>query len=83
MGGPPYFIFQSDGSLVWPEGANLTDVRLAAPSNINTYSNLPLGISGEGQNTVSMDVYSLAVLRSYPPLFLLLKRDIRVSGQRD
>lgn len=59
--GPPYFLFQNDGSLVWPEGGNLTNVQLVAPSNISTYSNLPLHISGETQNTVCLQ-YGLCVL---------------------
>lgn len=63
-GGLPYFLFQSDGSLVWPEGGNLTDVRLVAPSNISAYSNQPLHVTGGKQNSVSMHAYHQCLLNT-------------------
>lgn len=48
--GPPYFIFSSGGSLIWPLGANISDVRVL--SQIRAYRNQSLTISG-AQNPVS------------------------------
>ena len=57
-GGPAYFLFRSDGSLVWLEGGNLTDVRLAAPSNVSSYTQRPLSITGQSHNTVEYCIYT-------------------------
>lgn len=48
--GPPYFNFKEDGSLIWPEGAELTDVRV--DSSVHAYRNNSLTISGQSQQQV-------------------------------
>jgi len=48
--GPPYFNFKEDGSLVWPEGAAIMDVRV--DSSVYAYHNRSLTISGQSKEQV-------------------------------
>ena len=48
--GPPYFNFKDDGSLVWPEGAEIMDVRV--DSSVYAYRNRSLTISGQSKEQV-------------------------------
>jgi hypothetical protein len=48
--GPPYFRFNDDGSLVWPQGARITDVRLN--STLDAYNNHSLELTGQNNQQV-------------------------------
>lgn len=48
--GPPYFIFNEDGSLTWPQGARITDVLLG--STLEAYNNQSLTLTGQNNQQV-------------------------------
>ena len=48
--GPPYFHFSEDGSLEFPEGAELTDVRV--DSTVQAYLNSSLTLTGQTKEQV-------------------------------
>ena len=50
--GPPYFEFNNDGSLRWPEGAQLSEVRL--DSSLQAFSNQSLTVTGGDTQQVIM-----------------------------
>ena len=60
--GSPHLVFQKDGSLTWPNGAALTNVRLSAPSSIRGYANQSLTFSGQLEDEVSSAVCFLYMM---------------------
>ena len=50
--GPPYFIFNADGSLEWPQGARISDVWL--DSTLEAFDNQSLVITGQTSQQVTL-----------------------------
>ena len=55
--GPPYFVFNQDGSLRWPEGAFISEVWL--DGSLQAFDNQSLAVTGENSQQVGNDTPSL------------------------
>lgn len=58
--GPPFFTFNGDRSLEWPQGASITDVWL--DSSLEAYNNRSLTLAGQSNQVCVAYLISVSIL---------------------